>query len=429
MRDTPTRALPDPWKPTEQVADTWAVTQATDPKTQLLADRESDAASDGAPGRHVGAHLWEMFVVFDPAQALQMQLEQRRHEFVAVHDLGGGEARRWMAAVAAERGWPVHRLVMRSQGYGVALATIEFIELPVTEGPPLRLYSTDVDADARQRAQLARMLLAASRLATVMVGDLPPHALHAALRSLDEMVAWPQWRNRHLLVCPLAAGAAVALRASQIAAGTPIEVSTTPPVPRSADAYGSIVQSWNALRRQAQGAGPALPELVAVSALPPEAPAAGLAGGRTAPLAMQPMPELKRPAESPAVGAPQTLLQRYARQCLDVRGMISCCVFDVTSQRTLGFAGARPGPAALATQGAAMYAMIVHGSRALGLGVAPPQAAVTLAGHHLVLRPLPQRPGVLLHAVLDRSATPLSDALSHLDRLDTLLVADDPPSA
>jgi hypothetical protein len=370
-----------------------------------------------------------MFVVFDPAQALQMQLEQRPHAFIAVHDLGDGEARRWMAAVAAERGWPVHRLVMRSQGYGVALATIEFIELPATEGPPLRLYSTDVDADGKQRTPLARTLLAASRLATVMVGDLAPHALRAALQSLDEMVAWPQWRNRHLLVCPLAAGAAVALRAVRIAADTPIEVSTTPPVPRGADAYGNIVQSWNALRRQAQGAGPALQELVAPSALSPEALAADLPSGRTAPLAMQPMPALKRPADSPAVGAPQTLLQRYARQCLDIKGMISCCVFEVTSQRTLGFAGARPGPAALATQGAAMYAMIVHGSRTLGLGVAPPQAAVTLAGHHLVLRPLPQRPGVLLHAVLDRSATPLPDALQHLDRLEAQLFADNPPSA
>ncbi len=422
-----TQQSPDGWQATQQSPETWQATQqAAGPRTQLLTDREADGAPGFTLGRHVGAHLWEMFVVFDPAQALQMQLERQTHEFVAVHDLGGGEARRWMLALAAEHGWPVHRLVVRSQGFGVALATIEFLELPTADGPPLRLYSTDVDADSRQRQQLARVLLGASRLALVLVGEMPPHALRAAMEALDETMGSAAWRNRNLMVCPLAAAAAVALRASQLGVGTAVEVTTTPPAARGGDAYVHAVQAWNGLRRQWAGVGPVMPELVVPVARPaapaPAAPASTLAARQpVAPLSMQPMPELRPAAPAGGAAPAQSLLQRYARRCLEVRGMISCCVFELQSQRTLGFAGARPGPAALATQGAAMHVMMTNGARTLGMGAAPPEAAITLADHYLVLRPLPQRPGVLLHAVIDRSATPLAAALQQLEALDTVL--------
>ncbi len=68
-----------------------------------------------------------------------------------------------------------------------------------------------------------------------------------------------------------------------------------------------------------------------------------------------------------------------------------------------------------------MFAALAAGAQALGLGAAPPETALTLAGHYLVLRPLPGHPGVLLHAVIDRSATALVLALRHLERLDETL--------
>jgi hypothetical protein len=69
-----------------------------------------------------------------------------------------------------------------------------------------------------------------------------------------------------------------------------------------------------------------------------------------------------------------------------------------------------------------MYTALADGTRALGLGSAPPEVSLTLlAGHHLVLRPVPRHPGLLLHAVLDRSASPLVLALRHLERLDEVL--------
>lgn len=425
----PTQQIDDGWKPTQQVDAGWQPTKQADegwqptmqtggPATQVLTDRNDDAAGGGL-GRHVGAQLWEMFVVFEPAQALQLQLERRTVDYVAVHDLGDGAARRWLHTLASTTGWPMHRLVMRSQGYGVALATIEFVELPTADGRPLRLYSTDVDADARQRPLLAQVLLAASRLAVVVVGDLPPAAIATALQPLDDAMAASGWRNRRLLLCPQGTVTDWSRVAGALGFGTGVTVTVAPASPIARETYAAIVAAWNRLR--ADGPDAALPELV-----PPPRAAPAPSGAAPAPLPMQPMPDA-RPARAAVPAAPASPLQRYAKACLDVKGMISCCVFDPVTQRTLAFAGARPGPAALATQGAALLATLGDGARTLGLAVGQPEMALTLADHYLVLRPVPRHAGLVLHAVLDRHATPLVLALRHLERLDEVLAADAKP--
>ena len=66
----------------------------------------------------------------------------------------------------------MQKLIIRRQGYGTPLATMEFIELPTADGSLLRIYTTEADADTTSRHGLARMLLAFSRLGAVMVG---PH--------------------------------------------------------------------------------------------------------------------------------------------------------------------------------------------------------------------------------------------------------------
>jgi hypothetical protein len=418
----PTRQVDHGWQPTQQVDEGWQPTlQTSGPATQLLTDRNDDAAGGADLGRHVGAQLWEMFVVFEPAQALQLELDRRTIDYVAVHDLGDGAARRWLHTLATTAGWPMHRLVMRSQGYGVALATIEFVELPAAGGRPLRLYSTDVDADARQRPPLAQALLAASRLAVVIVGDLPPTAIVAALQPLDDAMAASGWRNRRLLVCPQGTVTDWAGAATALGFGTGVKVTVARASPIARETWTAIVDAWNRLRAEAPDA--ALPEL-----LPPQRAASAPSGTSPAPLPMQPMPDA-RPARATAPAVPASPLQRYAKACLDVKGMISCCVFDPSTQRTLAFAGARPGPAALATQGAALLATLGDGARTLGLAVGQPEVAVTLAGHYLVLRPVPKHAGLLLHAVLDRHATPLVLALRHLERLDEVLAGGGTPDA
>jgi hypothetical protein len=130
---------------------------------------------------------------------------------------------------------------------------------------------------------------------------------------------------------------------------------------------------------------------------------------------MQPMPPT-RPAAAP--NDTSNPWQAYVRQCIDVTGMISCCVFELATQRTLAHAGARPGPASLAAQGAALHEAANTAAKAMGLTAAPPDLSVTLNGHHLIVRAIGGHPGLALHAVLDSHAANLMLVRMKLQRLD-----------
>ena len=99
--------------------------------------------------------------------------------------------------------------MIRRQGHGVALATLEFAELPGANGQMLRVYSTRVDADTQQRQMLARVLLAYSRLGVVMVGDLPTHMLQSSLQPLREGIQRGPWPGRNLIFVPLSPSGAL----------------------------------------------------------------------------------------------------------------------------------------------------------------------------------------------------------------------------
>ena len=101
--------------------------------------------------------------------------------------------------------------------------------------------------------------------------------------------------------------------------------------------------------------------------------------------------------------------------------MVSCCIFELATQRTLGHAGGRPGPAALASQGASLMAAMAEAAHALNLGAAAPDAAISYAAHHELLRAVPARNGLALHAVLDKGQTNLALVRLQLLRLDLLL--------
>jgi len=132
---------------------------------------------------------------------------------------------------------------------------------------------------------------------------------------------------------------------------------------------------------------------------------------------MTPMPLPRRSASAPSV---ESTLGRYVRLLADLPGMVSCSVFDVSNGRPLVHAGARPGPAELATHGMAMIAALGAASRALGLGRVMPEAAVTLGAHHLLLRGVPKHPGVALHAVLDKTHANLTLVRLQIGRMDAL---------
>lgn len=397
----------------------WQATrELTHVATQILGNRDEYLAPERREiGRRIGEQQHEMFVVCAPAEAMLQQFQQWASDFIAIHDIATDSSPRILAGLAAATQRKVQKLVIRRQGHGMALATLEFAELPAPNGQMLRVYSTRVDADSQQRVELARVLLAHSRLGVVMVGDLPPHALESALQPLRDGIARGPWPGRQLLFVPLSPAGALHPLASQLGGRTGVQVSIAPQAVKPSDAWSSISNAWNRVRGDSSGlmAAPQRPAAVPASdsiAFPaPLRPAAAPA----APLPMQPMPPT-RPAATPS--EPNNPWQAYVRQCIDITGMISCCVFELGTQRTLAHAGARPGPASLAAQGAALHEAANVAAKAMGLPVAPPDLSITLSGHHLIVRAIAGRPGLALHAVLDSHATNLMLVRMKLQRLD-----------
>jgi hypothetical protein len=359
-----------------------------------------------------------MFVVCDPSEAMLQQFTQWASDFIAIHDIATDSSPRILAGLAAATQRKVQKLVIRRQGHGMALATLEFAELPGANGQMLRVYSTRVDADSQQRLELARVLLAHSRLGVVMVGELPPHALEAALQPLRDGIARGPWPGRQLLFVPLSAAGALHQQASQLGGRSGVQVSIAPQAVKPSDAWSSISNTWNRVRGDTSSlmAAPQRPAAVpaATDSIAFPSPVRPAAAG-PAPLPMQPMPPT-RPAAVPSESS--NPWQAYVRQCIEITGMISCCVFELGTQRTLAHAGARPGPASLAAQGAALHEAANVAAKAMGLPVAPPDLSITLSGHHLILRAIAGRPGLALHAVLDSHATNLMLVRMKLQRLD-----------
>lgn len=430
----------------EQNEESWEPTrQQTNVATQLMRDKD-DYLAQRQVGREVTPSQWEMFVVIDPAEALQQQFELLKPEYIALHDVGTVSSRRMLSGLAAATGRPVHQLHIRREGLGMALAKLEFIELPVAaDQQPLRLYTTEIDADTQQRHRIARMLLSHSRLAVVIVGDLPPHAMATALLPLRAAVKDGPWPNREILMLPLAGAAALAGQASSLAAGAQVQVRTTPLVTRPAEAWNYVRGTWQKVRTQLLDTTTLLPEILdamAPGAAPPVPsarpagnpatdPARATASGTTGsllesatapartPLPMQPMPTVR--AAAPAAAAVDPALATYVRKCGELKGMVSCGVFELATHRTIAHAGGKPGPAALASQGASLMASMAEASHALNLGDAAPDAAITLGNHHQLLRAVPARPGLAFHAVLDKGLTNLTLVRLQLQRLDMLL--------
>lgn len=404
------REAPDAWQ---------ATTAQTALATQLLATDDDAEAAQHDIGRVVGPNERELFVTCEPALALQQQFEHHGPEFIAVHDIATASSRKLLAGIAAASASQVRKLAIRRHGYGTPLATIEFVELPTAGGPSLRLYSTDSDTDSATRAGLARVLMSFSRLAIVMVGDVPAHAMPAALKPLHDDMTGGFWNNRHMLLLPLAAASALVHQGSELARGTMVEVRTTPQVTRPADAWGFISGTWARLAAEGQVGG--LPAMRPVAAMPPMPPVRATGGDtEIMPLRMRPMPAVPLAPPVRAAAPPVNLLDRYVEQLAELTGMVSVCVFDTASGREVAHAGASPGPKELAMHGAELMAAIFSTSRTLGLGHAMPDTAITLGAHHLLLRPVPRHPGLALHAVLDKAQANLTLARLQVQRMDAL---------
>ncbi len=424
--------------------DAWASTRAhTALATQILADENDYLAGEKDEiGRQIGGNERELFVSCAPAEALQQQFDHLQPEFIAVHDIATASSRKLLAGIAAASGRAVQKLVIRRQGYGTALATLEFVELPTSDNQSLRLYTTEADADGASRHALAKMLLAYSRLGVVMMGELPGHAIAAALKPLhDDIIAGP-WPNRNLLLLPLASASTLVTHGLDLGRGTGVAVRTTPQVARPADAWAFITGTWSRLREQATPDGRTVPELGAFrppayqprkASLSPVM--GGIPSGDTLPmedavvkpitLTMQPMPAIS--AAGFNATPPSTLIERYVRQVSELNGVVSCCVFETQSGHATAHAGANPGAAPLALHGSELISTMMGVSRALGFGHALPEAAITLGSHHLLLRGVPRNPGLAMHVVLDKTSANLTLARLQLMRMDAMF--DEPTQA
>lgn len=405
-----------------EAPEAWQATRAqTALATQILQyDDEGQASEKHEIGRKTGADTHELFVSCAPALALQQQFEHLHPEFIAVHDIATASSRKLLIGIAAASSRQVQKLVIRRQGYGTPLATLEFVELPTPDGGSLRMYSTEAEADTAARQDLARMLLAFSRLGVMMVGELPSHAVASALQPLhDAMISGP-WPNRHLLLLPLTSASALVTQGAELARGTGVNVRTTPQVTRPADAWGFINGAWSRLRADAAPAAAApAPSSSAAQAAPAVRSAPPPAQRPAAALPMRPMPPIQPGASRKEL--PAGSLERYVQHLSELAGMVSCCIFDVGTGREVLHAGSSPNATDLASHGSALIGAMTTASRTLGFGHALPEAAITLGSHHLLLRAVPRHPGLALHAVLDKSHANLTLARLQVLRMDSLL--------
>lgn len=410
--------------------DAWARTRAmTAMPTQLMGDEEAYLATTSkAIGRRIDDEQHELFVVCDPAEAMLQQFEHHLPDFITLHDLGLDSSLRLLRGVAQATRRKVQKLVIRRQGFGVPLATLQFVELPAAEGAPLvRIYSTLVEvSDESQRTELAKVLLGHSRLGAILVGPGASAQNTARLQPLSDAMYDSTWRNRHLMWLPIGADAAATAPTSLAGRRSVVQLHSVPPTTDLGHAWPLISQLWDQLRSGGTpgmelGPPPAAPAALAspAAAVAPrvDPPATVPARPPAEPLPMRPMPPT-RPAVLSDEGSDAGALREYVRECATIPGMVSCCVFELATQRPLAHAGTRPGAAALSARGATLYESLVGTSRALGLPPGDPDLALTLAEHHLLLHPLVHHPGMVLHAVLDAHVANLTLVRMKLHRME-----------
>jgi hypothetical protein len=404
---------PDPnggFSPTELLA----------PRTQIVGDREAYLGQGRHDvGRRISEDQVELFVSADVATALQQEFTQHTPEFVALHDVGPSASVRLLGSLAGTASARVQRLSVRRQGHGVALAVLQFVEMPLADGTPVRVYSTDINADAAVRTQVARVLLAFSRLGVLLVGDLPSHSLAAQLAPLHEALQRGPWPNRDLLMVPLGTGSTLAAQGAELAGQSPVAVHVTPRASRPTQAWAFISGSWNRLHGMPNGER-ALPTELTLAVPRPSVPRPEAA---TQPMELAPAPAA-RPAAPPApVALPMpvpgsTSWQAYADQCAQIKGAVSCCVFDMHSAEPLAHAGGTPRGDRLAQQGVALLAQVNTAARALGLGAGRAEAGISTASHHLLLREVPGHPGVAVHLVVSATIGNMMLARLQLERVE-----------
>lgn len=347
------------------------VQELSAPATQVVRDRDAYLGNEGDVGRRLSDEQFELFVGDDAASGLQRELLRLAPAYIALHDIGTSSSLRLLQAMAARQG-KLARLTVRRQGHGVPLATLQFIELPGSDGSTLRVYSTDVDADSHSRHELARVLLAHAALAVLSFGELPAHALASAVQPLLEAARRQRWATRMMLMIPL--GSPVAVNGFARDFGRlGLQVHVTPRVTHPGDAWSYVGSTWN----QLQGLAPQAPA----------APAQGVDNEPTQPMGLR--------RDHAGVD-----WFDYVQRCAAIKGMVACCVFDRASGKPLAHVGGLPSAEMMQMLGEQLLGTASSIGAMMGTGAQVLEASISSASHHVLVHALPSHPGVALHAIL-----------------------------
>ncbi len=392
------------------------------PATQLVPDRDTylgQAQHD--VGRRIADDQVELFIIGDVASALQGEFQHHASEFIALHDVGTRASLRLLSSLASASAASVQRLTVRRQGHGIALALLQFVEVALSDGQRVRVYSTDIEADTHARHLLAPMLLAWSRLGVLLVGELPPHAMTSALTPLHDALARGPWPNRELLLLPVGASTALAAQGAWLAGQSGVEVHVTPSAPKPKLAWSYIGGAWN--RSHAHSANAGVMQTVLERAVP--RPSVSRAEVPTEPMGLGPtvLPAQRAEAASHPTAPAATrdlqgpAWQAYADRCISLSGLVACCVFDTHTLQPLAHNGTTASAARLAQQGATLLAQMQIAARALDLDAGHPEALITTGAHHQLLRHLEGHAGVAVHLILRADQTTAWLARDDLDRI------------
>ena len=226
-----------------------------------------------------------------------------------------------------------------------------------------------------------------------------------------------------MLLVPLAPAATLPAQAATLPGRSGVMVSTTPQASRPAEAWSFISGAWNRLNAaDAPRATAPRPEMPRPSVPDYAPPPTAASYAPTQPLELSPMPGTSAQVAAPATAAGHTLWNDYVRRCAAIKGVIEGCVFDIDQQRSLAHSGTPRMAERLAAKGAMMHAVMADCANVLGLGPANPDAAITLAQHYLLLRPMPGRPRIALHLLIDRHHGNIGLARAQLQQIDQALL-------
>jgi hypothetical protein len=290
------------------------------------------------------------------------------------------------------------------------------------------------------------------------VGDLAPNVLTSQLAHLRDAMQRGAWPNRDQLMIPVGANSALAGQAAHLAQGSRVVVQVTPQASRPRQAWNFIAGAWNRLHEDASSpralqleqtpheelvSGPSaatddrLPLRQAAS-MPADADSTAAATApfqnhrHTSPVVAPSLPPA--PATPPTVSRTATVQpaeksgavtdwRGYAVRCGAIKGVVTCCVFDVRRMLPLASLGNTATPERLAQQGAALLSVMNEAPRALGMtspqasDSSPVEGVVSVPGYHLLVRPVPDHPGVAVHLVLTAGPGAATLARMQLERV------------